>query len=158
MLLLFAVIFAADQWLKWWTQANIPPIYLSPNRYPYGGIGVFEDLFGVNFSLVYTLNRGAAWGLFSEFPGLLLAFRSVFISALGVFLFLGRIPSQYRLGALLLFAGGASNIFDVFVYGSVVDMFKFDLWGYEYPVFNIADSAIFIGIALTLIKNYAQRD
>lgn len=155
---MFAVLFIADQATKWWAQDSLPHISLYPPKYPYGGISIFYDFLGVNFSLVFATNKGAAWGLFSSYPYLLLAFRSFFVSVLAAYFFLGKIPPPYRWGSLLLFSGAFSNIFDVFWYGSVIDMLKFDLWGYEYPVFNLADAAIFIGISLIILRHYAQRD
>ena len=46
----------------------------------------------------------------------------------------------------LIAVGATGNILDYYLYGHVIDMFNFDFWGYNYPVFNVADSAIFIGI------------
>ena len=46
----------------------------------------------------------------------------------------------------LILAGAISNVIDTFVYGHVVDMIHFTFWGYDYAVFNLADSAVCLGV------------
>jgi signal peptidase II len=52
----------------------------------------------------------------------------------------------------MILAGAVGNVFDCIVYGHVIDMFCFIFWGYIYPVFNIADAAIFCGILMLLLE------
>jgi signal peptidase II len=62
---------------------------------------------------------------------------------------------------MLIIAGGIGNILDYFIYGHVVDMFHFILWGYSFPVFNVADASIFMGIVSLLWmswKNARRQD
>lgn len=123
--------------------------------YPYGGIGVFPDFYGIEFSLVHATNKGAAWGTFSEFGSLLLIAR-LFLIAFLIYYFLKHTSFYIRLPLTLIIAGAMGNIIDIFLYGHVIDMFHFILFGYDYPVFNIADSAICIGIALYLIFSWIR--
>lgn len=143
-------IFMGDAMLKAYIHYNIPTITVSAPIYPFGGIGVFRNWHGIDFSIVHVINKGAAWGVFSSLQEYLLYARMAIIGGLLTYLFFIK-SSPFRKFSLMLIATGAlGNVVDYFVYGHVVDMFYFILWDYSYPVFNIADSAIFLGIALLL--------
>ena len=122
-------------------------------QYPYGGVGIFHDFFGINFSLVHATNTGAAWGLFAEFQDYLLYFRIFFVAMLLVYFLFFNKQSGHRFSLSLIITGAIGNIIDYFVYGHVVDLFYFNFWGYSYPVFNVADATIFSGIILYLINS-----
>ncbi len=147
----FAVfIFMADAFLKAYIHFQIPPINACPPVYPYGGVAVFRGWHGIDFSIVHVINKGAAWGVFASFQDYLLYVRIAIIGGLFTYLFFVK-ASSYRKFCLMLIATGAlGNVIDYFIYGHVVDMFYFIFWGHSYPVFNIADSAIFMGIVLLL--------
>lgn len=121
-------------------------------QYPYGGVGIFQDFFGINFSIVHATNTGAAWGLFASFQDYLLYFRVLAVAALLIYLLFLNKQAAHRLPLALIITGAIGNVIDYFVYGHVVDLFYFTFWGYSYPVFNIADSAIFCGVALYIIR------
>jgi signal peptidase II len=145
-------LFMADALLKAYIHHEIPPITASTPIYPYGGIGVFHRWHDIDFSIVHVINKGAAWGVFSSLQKYLLYARIAIIGGLFTYLFFVK-ASAYRKFCLMLIATGAiGNVVDYFVYGHVVDMFYFIFWGYSYPVFNIADSAIFVGIILLLVE------
>lgn len=144
------LIFMADAFSKAYIHYNIPPINASTPIYPFGGIGVFRGWHGIDFSIVHVINKGAAWGVFASLQDYLLYARVAIIGGLLSYLFFVK-AAPFRKFCLMLIASGAlGNVVDYFVYSHVVDMFYFILWGYSYPVFNIADSAIFLGIALLL--------
>jgi signal peptidase II len=145
-------LFMADAFLKAYIYYEIPPINASTPIYPYGGISVFRDWHGIDFSIVHVINKGAAWGVFASWQEYLLYARVAIIGGLLVYLFFVK-AGAYRKFCLMLIATGAlGNVVDYFVYGHVVDMFYFIFWGYSYPVFNIADSAIFLGIVLLILE------
>jgi signal peptidase II len=144
--------FMADAMVKAYIHHEIPPIAASPLVYPYGGIGVFRRWHGIDFSIVHVINKGAAWGVFASLQKYLLYARVAIIGGLLTYLFFVK-GSAYRKFCLTLIATGAlGNVVDYFVYGHVVDMFCFIFWGYSYPVFNIADSSIFVGIVLLIAE------
>lgn len=47
---------------------------------------------------------------------------------------------------VLIVAGAIGNIVDYFLYGFVIDFFHVILWGYDFPVFNVADISITLGV------------
>lgn len=138
------------------TVRHLPLIGEVSWTYPYGGIAVFEDFFGIEFSLSFTTNKGAAWGMFRDYPMLLNLFRVCLISGLAWFYWTGvsRRSCVYGLGLVL--AGATGNVIDFCRFGYVVDMLNFKFWGYDYPVFNLADCYIFIGVALLILFSFTH--
>lgn len=108
------------------------------------------------FNLTLTFNPGAAFGLWSNLPpgwrevalGL-----SIALALVAVVIFLLHPNCQSTLARVSLSAvlGGAiGNIIDRFTYGSVVDFLDFYIGDYHWPAFNVADSAIFLGIMVVV--------
>lgn len=141
-----AVLFCLDQVTKWLAHGWLAPLASNVNAYPYGGVPVFENLLGVSFSLNYIVNYGAAWGHFSDLQSLLIAVRCVVITCLLGLLFFLPETDERRWPLTLITAGALGNAFDPLLYGGVVDFFHFVLWGYDFPIFNIADSSICLGV------------
>jgi signal peptidase II len=114
------------------------------------------------FNLTYLTNKGAAFGFLA---GVTSAWRHYFflilISVALVFLCIAwfRMRKDHRLygPALAMIAGGAiGNLIDRVRLGAVVDFFDFQVAGYHWPVFNVADSAITVGVALFLLATYLE--
>ncbi len=124
--------------------------------YPYGGIGIFQDFYGISFSVVSVTNKGAAWGLLASSPNFLWWLRFIIIAFLGFYLVLRKVVWQRFLALGLILTGAIGNLLDRFFYGSVVDMFYFQFGSYSYPVFNLADSYITIGILWFLLSSLKE--
>lgn len=151
------IVIAGDYISKFWIQNNIPLITLSSPDYPYGGIGIFKDFFGIEFSIVHTINRGAAWGIFSDFQHYLLLLRIVLIVGVIIyFLWFNKHP-EWRIPLALIISGAIGNVIDYFIYGHVIDMLYFKFWGYSFAIFNVADSAVTVGIFLLLIMTTFEK-
>lgn len=144
--LLGLMVLVLDYYTKAWTHQNLPRMSESAPFYPYGGLAVFKDFFGIEFSISHAINKGAAWGLGSGYQIYLLWIRIALIGGLFIWLISFNKNKLYYLPMAFILAGALGNILDYFIYGHVVDMFHFVLWGYDFPVFNVADSAIFVGI------------
>lgn len=164
-LLFLAIVFLSiDAASKHWVNTHLPAIQTSTPLFPYGGIGVFQNILGIDFSINKANNLGGAWSLFSSYPQALLLVRLVIVGALFVYTLFMNKERRRDLPLLLILTGAMGNIIDFFLYGSVVDMFYFVLWGYSYPIFNVADMLIFFGVFSLLIqellkkrKNYAAK-
>ena len=115
------------------------------------------------FNLVYVTNTGAAFGFLAGGKSWLrqVFFVGVTLVALGVIVFAyGHLKRQGRLFvyALGLIAGGAiGNLIDWLRFGSVDDFLDFYLGSYHWPAFNVADSAITIGVGLFLLGTLLQQ-
>lgn len=125
--------------------------YIEPSNghslwYPYNGIGVFKNFLGIEFSINHATNRGAAWGMLADYQNWLLIFRVIMVGLIINYLIFFNKNKKIVIPLTLVAAGALGNILDYYFYGHVIDMFHFVFWGHEYPVFNVADSAIFIGI------------
>ena len=140
-------ILLLDQLSKWLVYAFLPVIDSSFYWYPYGGIGVFHDFAGIEFSINHMTNTGAAWGVLGNYQLPLIILRIGLIIGLCYYLVSFNRHPSWRLPFVLIIAGATGNVLDFFIYGHVVDMLHFVLWGYDFPVFNLADSSITIGIA-----------
>lgn len=157
LLILALSVLAFDVALKAYVHFQIPMMTWSSPIYPYGGIGVFHDWHGVDFSINHIMNKGAAWGTFASLHQYLLYVRLVIIGGMLTYLlFFCRVLGK-QVPLTLIAAGAIGNVLDHFFYGHVVDMFLFRFWGYVFPLFNIADSAITCGIAYLLLQGLFQK-
>jgi len=116
------------------------------------------------FSLTYIRNPGAAFGLFAEHNA---GFRSVFFAVVSVIAlcllayFFWETPKEETLGLVaisLLFGGAVGNMIDRFRLGEVIDFLDFYIGQSHWPAFNVADSAITVGISLLLFHVYFHKD
>ena len=113
------------------------------------------------FSIVHTENPGAAFGILSDSSS---EWRTLFLIALsiGVMVFITTLllhPARgglistgvLRLGLALVLGGALGNVYDRVLVGSVTDFLEFYFGQYQFPAFNVADSAITIGAGLLLL-------
>lgn len=140
------VLFVLDFASKIITSKYLPLMGYDDLWYPFGGIPVFSNFLGIQFSIVHAINKGAAWGIFADYQTSLLYFRIILIFTTLIYAVYFNKNSQYNIPLTLILTGATCNVLDYFIYGHVVDMFYFIFWGFSYPVFNIADILIFIGI------------
>lgn len=152
-LCIFLCLVLIDQITKMYTYEN--RLFLSPltSTYPYGGYGVFQNMLGIDFSINYATNIGAAWGLFSHFRWTLFVLRCLLVVCLLIFSCFTNRDRFLDIPLLLILSGAIGNVFDVIHYGYVIDMFKFTFWEYEYPIFNVADALICIGVGIWAITS-----
>lgn len=114
-------------------------------------IPVFENFLGIDFAVNMTMNKGAAWGMFSHFQFPLEILRIVVVFGLLIFLIFFSKDRRKDIPFLFIIVGAIGNIIDYFLYGSVIDFFYFKLWGYNFPVFNVADILITLGVGSLFI-------
>lgn len=112
------------------------------------------------FDLVLTCNHGMSFGMFNTSAGVsvpLFVLAAVGIVAILVF-WLSRVQSEMLSVAIGLIVGGAiGNVVDRLMYGGVIDFLYFHLGSWYWPAFNIADSAICIGVAIMLFDGLFAR-
>ncbi|MBV7390205.1 MULTISPECIES: signal peptidase II [Enterococcus] len=136
-LLFSGVIIGLDQLMKFWTVENF-------------FIGQEQSLIPNVFSLTYLQNTG---GAFSLLEGQRIFFIIISIVAVIVVVyFLHKYLKESKwltIGLSLFLAGAIGNFIDRFRLGYVVDMFQLDF--VRFPIFNIADMALTIGVALIII-------
>lgn len=108
------------------------------------------------FNLTYILNPGAAFGFLSKGE---LSFRNPFfigVSLIAIFFVLyyywwhGRGRPLCTLGLGMIAGGALGNLWDRIRQGAVVDFLDFYMGRHHWPAFNLADSAISVGVALLI--------
>lgn len=114
------------------------------------------------FQLVLVFNPGAAFSFLSDQSGWQRWFFiavSLLVSAWLLWLLPRHQHEKLMPAALSLIIGGAlGNVIDRFVHGEVVDFLFFHIGQYGWPAFNIADSAISIGIVLMIWATLTHKD
>lgn len=147
--LIAAVVVILDQLSKWWVV---------------GAFQLHESLAVIPgfFDLTFVVNTGAAFGILAGEQNIWrhLFFVSMTLVAL---VLLGLAFRQYRHGGkcyvvgLGLISGGAlGNLIDRLRFGHVIDFLDFSIKGYHWPAFNVADSAISVGVALFMLAAFLE--
>lgn len=114
------------------------------------------------FNLTYLTNKGAAFGFLAGVTStwrhyFFLVLASVALILLSFAWFRMRKDHPFYGPALALIAGGAiGNVIDRVRLGAVVDFLDIYVAGHHWPAFNVADSAITVGVALFLLTNYLE--
>jgi signal peptidase II len=112
------------------------------------------------FNLVLTYNRGISFGLFNT-PGGMNVLLFPLLAAVIVtmlILWLRRVESRFLAVAIGLVIGGAvGNVIDRIRLGAVVDFLDFYVGAWHWPAFNVADSAICLGVAAMLLDGLLLR-
>ncbi len=132
-------IFGLDQFTKFLIKRFL---------FPYEVIPVIKGFFFITF--IY--NPHGAMGLYigNRFVMLLFSFIALFIMCFYAY---KNIENKFVFWASSLIIGGAlGNITDRLFMGKVVDFLRFDFGSYTFPVFNVADMAVTIGIGLLLLE------
>jgi signal peptidase II len=112
------------------------------------------------FDLVLTCNRGMSFGLFNSGQGLSVPLFSIAaVAIVGMLIFwLSRVHSEMLATAIGLIIGGAvGNVIDRMRFGGVIDFLYFHLASWYWPAFNLADSAICIGVMVMLLEGLLGR-
>lgn len=107
------------------------------------------------FSLVKVWNRGVSFGMFNSLENSQIIFACLQGSiGFALFFWLYRNQKLHFAVALGLIIGGAfGNVFDRIKNGAVADFLDFHIVGYHWPAFNLADSCVFIGVAILLLDD-----
>ena len=116
------------------------------------------------FDLTYVRNTGAAFGLFASVDS---SVKAILLNSIAVVVFL--IVSAYALrsshksvrlqvGLALILGGAVGNLLDRVRFGYVVDFLDFSISGHHWPAFNVADSAICIGVGLLFLDMLGSDD
>lgn len=101
--------------------------------------------------IITVHNEGAAWGMFSGNQVLLIVITLMFVVALVALMFIEKTGNPLFHTALgLVFAGCFGNLIDRLAFGYVRDFLHFEFWE-SFPVFNIADVCLCIGVVLFAI-------
>ncbi len=150
---ILSLVFVADQLTKHWIVSHFA-LYDSQTIIP--GF----------FNLVYVTNKGAAFSMFASVES---PIRHYFFVSINIIAFIGlgiaaykmrRDHIFYTISFALIAAGALGNVVDRLRYGAVIDFLDFYFGSYHWPAFNVADSAICVGVVVLFIINFrdSKRD
>jgi len=147
LLALAVALFATDRLSKIWVSAHIP-------------IGGAIPVVPGFFRLSHWTNEGAAFSLFADSASPRLVHASLvgfsLLAAIAVLVALWKLGQRFSMtsiGLAMVLAGAVGNVHDRIVYGSVVDFLEIHIFGYHWPDFNVADSAIVVGACLLMLDS-----
>ncbi|MDP6390284.1 MAG: signal peptidase II [Alphaproteobacteria bacterium] len=113
------------------------------------------------FNIVMVWNRGVSFGLFdndSMWTPVLLSLLAVGITIV-LMVWLRRAEGRWlALGLGMVIGGAVGNVIDRAVWRAVFDFLDFHVAGYHWPAFNVADSAITVGVVLILAEGLFAKD
>ena len=144
-LLIALFVVLLDRWTKYVVARRIPL---------YSHIQVIPGF----FRLTHTENTGAAFSLFADSTapwktGLLIAFSVIALLVVSVLLWRNHHAHiATGIGLSLIMGGALGNLWDRLARGRVIDFLLFYVKRYQWPVFNLADSAIVIGAGLLVLE------
>ncbi|MFQ6617897.1 MAG: signal peptidase II [Fidelibacterota bacterium] len=104
-------------------------------------------ILGNTFRLTYIQNPGMAFGI--NIGGVLFFTIVSLLASCVIFIYLLKSKSEnfyYRFSLALILGGAIGNLFDRLLYGKVVDFLDFGIGNLRWPVFNLADTAVTIGM------------
>lgn len=142
-LIIAAVVLILDQITKFLISSNMV---------------LFEDIPVISgfFHITYVQNTGMAWSMLSGQQFLLSL--AAFI-AIGVMLWvlIYRKPDAVTTVSIgFMMAGAAGNLIDRLMFNYVRDFLNFYIFGYDFPVFNVADIALCIGVGLLILDAFIE--
>jgi signal peptidase II len=122
----------------------------------YESVTVLENF----FHIVHVRNQGAAFGFLADSSFRLPFFITVaLVAAVAIIWYLHQLRADQRLlqfALSLIFAGAIGNLIDRIRIGEVIDFIDVHWYQYHWPAFNVADSAISVGVALLLIDLWRE--
>ena len=103
------------------------------------------------FNITYVQNTGAAWSILKDQRILLLIVPLIALFIINKYMNKEKLNNFEMFIYGMIIGGIFGNLFDRLIYSSVIDFLDFTFFGYNYPIFNLADSFIVIGIILLII-------
>jgi signal peptidase II len=146
-LLLSLAVLVLDQWTKWLVEVHLPH-------------SVSHELVPGLLNLTHVKNTGVAFGLFASHGAdggawVLVTMGLVALGAVFLYFRFASVRDRLLLASLALIVGGAvGNLIDRLASGAVTDFVDVYVGTYHWPAFNVADSAITVGIALMILDSF----
>ena len=145
-LVLFGLIVLLDQLTKSWIESAFE-LYESLEIIPHF------------FSLTYARNTGAAWSILEGQMGFFIVLTAVVL--IGLVWIMKKTPKEStwtRIAFTLIMAGAVGNFIDRIMFNYVRDFLDFLIFGYDFPIFNVADISLCIGVGLLALMTILDKE
>ena len=120
-----------------------------------GGIELIKNF----FYLTYTHNTGAAFSILTGQRLLLILIAVIILILIFNYIRKNKVEGKLEKIAFSLIIGGSlGNLIDRIIRGYVVDFLDFKIFGYDFPIFNLADTFIVVGVILLLITTLIRKE
>ena len=115
------------------------------------------NIIGDFLKFTYVHNTGAAWSLFNDKSFMVLIISVIIILIIGYYIYKNKPNNRIeKFGYALILGGAIGNFIDRVIYGYVIDFIDVKIFNYDYPIFNLADMFIVIGVILLIIKSWGN--
>ena len=123
-------------------------------------LGLLESKIVISnfFQITKVYNYGASWNILRGHRLLLILITFLMLTLIFSYQKKFVVNKRNTIAFGLLYGGIIGNLIDRILYGYVIDFLDFNLFGYNYPVFNFADICIVCGIFLLIIAMLKKED
>ena len=137
---------------------QISKIWIDTNMSLYQSIPIFPG-----FNITYAHNYGAAFSFLSDAGGWQRWFFAILAGgiSIGLIVWIKQLKAHETLSAIslsLILGGAIGNLIDRVAYGYVIDFLDVYYQSHHWPVFNIADSAICVGVDFMLYESFTEQE
>ena len=121
-------------------------------------LGESKEVIANFFSISSHRNRGAAWGILQDSRLFFLVVTIIFVAILTYYLLKQKDSLSVfdKRTFALIYGGAIGNFIDRLTRHEVVDFLDFRIFGYDFPIFNLADCFICVGVLFLLYKIYKE--
>lgn len=108
------------------------------------------------FSITFAKNTGVAFSVLEGRVPLIIMMTVIILFFIWKYLKVSSLTKLETICYGLIVGGALGNLLDRLIYGYVIDFLDFNIFGYSFPIFNIADSMIVIGIIILLLSSMKE--
>lgn len=108
------------------------------------------------FNITYVKNTGVAFSLLDGNVGFIIFMTVIIMLVMVRYIKDSNKSFGEEIGYGLVIGGAIGNLFDRFYYGYVIDFLDFKIFGYDFPIFNLADTFIVIGVLILVIESFRE--
>ncbi|GGB57163.1 signal peptidase II [Fictibacillus barbaricus] len=137
------LIFAVDQATKWLIVKKME-------------LGQSISIIDQVFYITSHRNRGAAFGILQDQRYFFIIITIIVVGAVIYYLQKHAHDTLLKTALALVLGGAVGNFIDRLLHGEVVDFLDVKIGSYDFPIFNVADSALVIGVGLIFIQSFME--